>query len=92
MVKSALNDLQSIRDEVTEKTYPFESPNDLSERNLRLPRSLLERGVFAVVATTASRVNSHYYYLSKRVSRTAEENAGGSARPFVGKANANKIK
>lgn len=80
------NYLQSIRED--RKDVSFRSSNDLSRR----PRSLLERGMFAVVATTASRVNSHYYYLSKRVSRTAEDERGGSARPFVGKANANKIK
>jgi len=67
-----LNDLQSIRSD--RKDVSFRSPErSLGKRNLRLPRSLLERGMFAVVATTTSRVNSHYYYLSRRVSQTAKD-------------------
>lgn len=59
----------------------YESERSLSKRNLR-PSSIITPSsvVFAVVATTTSRVNSHYYYLSRSNDERRGATAGATLR------------
>lgn len=94
-----LNDRRSIRDQVTEETY-LSGPQTIPESVTHTPPSITPRawyvcrccdnGVTCQFALLLFVEESIAYVDGDRTDAAARR--GGSARPFVGKANANKIK